>query len=141
MTRGTAADAIFRDRKRVAGNPLFPQKERRSIFAEEKEQVHVSAEANRPGAVRGGGDHQGGAARRRPSRPSEQGPGQRAGPVRGDHFAHAQRRLSAAAREAAVRIGGTPGAPLPLARSEEHTSELQSLMRNSYAVFCLKNKN
>src|SRR3546814_5383110 len=24
--------------------------------------------------------------------------------------------------------------------SEEHTSELQSLMRNSYAVFCLKNK-
>src|SRR3546814_240713 len=26
-------------------------------------------------------------------------------------------------------------------RSEEHTSELQSLMRNSYAVFCLKNKN
>src|SRR3546814_3727247 len=28
-----------------------------------------------------------------------------------------------------------------LARSEEHTSELQSLMRISYAVFCLKNKN
>src|SRR3546814_7548437 len=27
------------------------------------------------------------------------------------------------------------------ARSEENTSELQSLMRNSYAVFCLKNKN
>src|SRR3546814_2367373 len=26
------------------------------------------------------------------------------------------------------------------ARSEEHTSELQSLMRISYAVFCLKNK-
>src|SRR3546814_2676799 len=26
------------------------------------------------------------------------------------------------------------------ARSEEHTSELQSLMRNSYAVFCLKKK-
>src|SRR3546814_4938934 len=26
-------------------------------------------------------------------------------------------------------------------RSEEHTSELQSLMRLSYAVFCLKNKN
>src|SRR3546814_5545512 len=30
------------------------------------------------------------------------------------------------------------GAPL---RSEEHTSELQSLMRISYAVFCLKKKN
>src|SRR3546814_5395252 len=26
-------------------------------------------------------------------------------------------------------------------RSEEHTSELQSLMRTSYAVFCLKNKH
>src|SRR3546814_10408611 len=28
-----------------------------------------------------------------------------------------------------------------LIRSEEHTSDLQSLMRRSYAVFCLKNKN
>src|SRR3546814_2459159 len=28
----------------------------------------------------------------------------------------------------------------PLSRSEEHTSELQSLMRTSYAVFCLKKK-
>src|SRR3546814_4594793 len=28
-----------------------------------------------------------------------------------------------------------------LERSEEHTSELQSLMRNSYAVFCLKKKS
>src|SRR3546814_3227568 len=31
---------------------------------------------------------------------------------------------------------GTP----PTSRSEEHTSELQSLMRISYAVFCLKQK-
>src|SRR3546814_2796650 len=31
-------------------------------------------------------------------------------------------------------------ASLDVARSEEHTSELQSLMRNSYAVFCLKQK-
>src|SRR3546814_1884732 len=30
---------------------------------------------------------------------------------------------------------------LPEKRSEEHTSELQSLMRISYAVFCLKKKN
>src|SRR3546814_8018034 len=30
--------------------------------------------------------------------------------------------------------------PRDLARSEEHTSELQSLMRISYAVFCLKKK-
>src|SRR3546814_8101078 len=29
----------------------------------------------------------------------------------------------------------------PWRRSEEHTSELQSLMRISYAVFCLKKKN
>src|SRR3546814_2155766 len=37
-----------------------------------------------------------------------------------------------------------PGVPVTTARhaprSEEHTSELQSLMRNSYAVFCLKKK-
>src|SRR3546814_8911407 len=33
-------------------------------------------------------------------------------------------------------------APLDMTeRSEEHTSELQSLMRISYAVFCLKKKN
>src|SRR3546814_2880463 len=31
--------------------------------------------------------------------------------------------------------------PVLIARSEEHTSELQSLMRISYAVFCLKKKN
>src|SRR3546814_2925649 len=30
---------------------------------------------------------------------------------------------------------------VPDARSEEHTSELQSLMRNSYAVFCMKKTN
>src|SRR3546814_3553450 len=57
------------------------------------------------------------------------------------------------------RFEGSPARPLPRAwragelatlgdqsvrgvpRSEEHTSELQSLMRNSYAVFCLKKKN
>src|SRR3546814_951628 len=33
------------------------------------------------------------------------------------------------------------GKPMDRARSEEHTSELQSLMRISYAVFCLKKKN
>src|SRR3546814_9457194 len=33
------------------------------------------------------------------------------------------------------------GVTMGLLRSEEHTSELQSLMRISYAVFCLKNKN
>src|SRR3546814_1544891 len=33
------------------------------------------------------------------------------------------------------------GQPKANCRSEEHTSELQSLMRISYAVFCLKKKN
>src|SRR3546814_9030206 len=33
-----------------------------------------------------------------------------------------------------------PGLPTIISRSEEHTSELQSLMRISYAVFCLKKK-
>src|SRR3546814_1545318 len=33
------------------------------------------------------------------------------------------------------------GAAVDTLRSEEHTSELQSLMRISYAVFCLKKKN
>src|SRR3546814_2668923 len=34
----------------------------------------------------------------------------------------------------------SPSARAPPRRSEEHTSELQSLMRISYAVFCLKKK-
>src|SRR3546814_9441450 len=53
------------------------------------------------------------------------------------------------AHQAAVfpcrRVGGDLFDPaencVTVARSEEHTSELQSLMRNSYAVFCLKKKN
>src|SRR3546814_3322970 len=37
-------------------------------------------------------------------------------------------------------IAAAAGKPMSAIRSEEHTSELQSLMRNSYAVFCLKKK-
>src|SRR3546814_19723843 len=37
-------------------------------------------------------------------------------------------------------IGSGPSFPRDGTRSEEHTSELQSLMRISYAVFCLKKK-
>src|SRR3546814_1912800 len=37
-------------------------------------------------------------------------------------------------------ISANKAVPLPQPRSEEHTSELQSLMRISYAVFCLKQK-
>src|SRR3546814_3591318 len=43
-------------------------------------------------------------------------------------------------RIAAPMVGGMLTAPLLSMRSEEHTSELQSLMRISYAVFCLKKK-
>src|SRR3546814_2842022 len=45
-------------------------------------------------------------------------------------------RVAALEAEAA-----TIAAARMLGRSEEHTSELQSLMRSSYAVFCLKTKN
>src|SRR3546814_10298831 len=37
-----------------------------------------------------------------------------------------------------TKLKGAMHKSLVVARSEEHTSELQSLMRNSYAVFCLK---
>src|SRR3546814_6822693 len=43
-------------------------------------------------------------------------------------------------RGAAGRGGGAADAGAALLRSEGHTSELQSLMRISYAVFCLKKK-
>src|SRR3546814_9132773 len=51
---------------------------------------------------------------------------------------HGVRRING--REIGVwlpAIGILPGS-IPIGRSEEHTSELQSLMRISYAVFCLK---
>src|SRR3546814_7252779 len=42
---------------------------------------------------------------------------------------------------AVAAVGGGDAGPARVAgRSEEHTSELQSLMRHSYAVFCLKKK-
>src|SRR3546814_8552466 len=57
---------------------------------------------------------------------------------------------SGAARQSGGGGGAGAGGSLPaepprtgasaVTRSEEHTSELQSLMRNSYAVFCLKKK-
>src|SRR3546814_4802579 len=41
---------------------------------------------------------------------------------------------------AEIAAGNIKVAKLGRRRSEEHTSELQSLMRSSYAVFCLKKK-
>src|SRR3546814_1491158 len=54
------------------------------------------------------------------------------------------RGVRAVVEERSLHVGG-PGllrmlAVEPPERSEEHTSELQSLMRISYAVFCLKKK-
>src|SRR3546814_9433498 len=43
-------------------------------------------------------------------------------------------------RMTAAPKSGDAALPPLIARSEEHTSELQSLMRISYAVFCLNNK-
>src|SRR3546814_4614751 len=50
-----------------------------------------------------------------------------------------------AVREGETSVAGRSASGIPYARklkvrSEEHTSELQSLMRHSYAVFCLKKK-
>src|SRR3546814_9575146 len=51
-------------------------------------------------------------------------------PLRHGHHRHCERREAI-----------QPSSPIELShRSEEHTSELQSLMRISYAVFCLKKK-
>src|SRR3546814_1299280 len=58
---------------------------------------------------------------------------QRAGPVRVAAFEQPARMRD-------HHRGDLPG-DAALLRSEEHTSELQSLMRISYAVFCLKKKN
>src|SRR3546814_2265402 len=52
------------------------------------------------------------------------------------------RRISGATgRSRVARSGLMPHGDAVGERSEEHTSELQSLMRISYAVFCLKKKN
>src|SRR3546814_2589672 len=54
--------------------------------------------------------------------------------------AGAGRSHIAVAAHSRKKCARAPG-PLGQNRSEEHTSELQSLMRISYAVFCLKKKN
>src|SRR3546814_9927553 len=48
--------------------------------------------------------------------------------------------LGADRRDPHRPVAGAQPAGTVVARSEEHTSELQSLMRISYAVFCLKKK-
>src|SRR3546814_1227922 len=55
--------------------------------------------------------------------------------------ARSTRSCAAMSPEAKVRFRFSNTSGNEYVRSEEHTSELQSLMRISYAVFCLKKKN
>src|SRR3546814_5061243 len=77
----------------------------------------------------------------RPHHPDDRGgPGCREARHRalGQSLLAARRRPRRARR---ARRGAPPDRERVWLRSEEHTSELQSLMRISYAVFCLKKKN
>src|SRR3546814_8405571 len=70
-------------------------------------------------------------------------PGHRQRPDRVDHGRLPARRRDAQpllrpARDRSAAGAAAAGGAAPGRRSEEHTSELQSLMRISYAVFCLK---
>src|SRR3546814_4810334 len=71
----------------------------------------------------------------------------RAGLARSGHAEHRQSRAAGYVAGAAPTVPGRlvaerdGGRMRALERSEEHTSELQSLMLSSYAVFCLKKKN
>src|SRR3546814_6525529 len=60
---------------------------------------------------------------------------------RGPALAHGHRQArQVAGLDPLGQVGGV-GTVRAVLRSEEHTSELQSLMRNSYAAFCLKKNN
>src|SRR3546814_9848885 len=104
---------------------------------------------------RRGGEHlePGWRGRRRPGLRRDRGRAGTAVPGPGDHGHGAHRRPAAVMlRELSARHRSWPlAAPFRISRgvkhsaeavvrSEEHTSELQSLMRISYAVFCLKKK-
>src|SRR3546814_9183186 len=53
---------------------------------------------------------------------------------------HPGNRVTGRCSSSKLRIECSRSPPAAAKRSEEHTSELQSLMRISYAVFCLKKK-
>src|SRR3546814_5263153 len=78
----------------------------------------------------GDGEHPGDRAVGRPD-------AQRLVQGRANRIGHDRLESSRNARGGRDRLQGLPRTR----RSEEHTSELQSLMRISYAVFCLKKKN
>src|SRR3546814_5287622 len=56
----------------------------------------------------------------------------------GDHSS--RRTVTRTLKQSTRTAGPEPTLSCPKERSEEHTSELPSLMRISYAVFCLKKK-
>src|SRR3546814_5808407 len=64
-----------------------------------------------------------------------------AGHLGADHPRHGSRPAPAAPRRTGGGAREAPRKSGASSRSEEHTSELQSLMRISYAVFCLKKTN
>src|SRR3546814_8195687 len=66
------------------------------------------------------------------------GIGALAGMIPGIKKAQAQMAAGAADDKMLIHFDAIMGSMTPKERSEEHTSELQSLMRISYAVFCLK---
>src|SRR3546814_2135632 len=60
--------------------------------------------------------------------------------ARGEHYDDHQEEIVTAFADRGLIQVAKEAEDLPAARSEEHTSELQSLMRISYAVFCFKKK-
>src|SRR3546814_9351529 len=75
------------------------------------------------------------------TRPSEQRECERHGPFISYRYSgDRQSSCPQCALEASIAESKALVAEREVERSEEHTSELQSLMRNSYAVFCLKKK-
>src|SRR3546814_8164252 len=62
-------------------------------------------------------------------------------PLHADRIAEIQGMINQTPMKDRVQFISITTDPANDTRSEEHTSELQSLMRISYAVFCLKKKN
>src|SRR3546814_9048976 len=79
-------------------------------------------------------------ATRKPERISARSASKSSQPIRSDPQNLSNARDRGLSPRSQVNFGRRYTAVVRI-RSEEHTSELQSLMRISYAVFCLKNNN
>src|SRR3546814_5241877 len=118
---------------------------RRRRDGEGRKQSASGAEPRQGGRRRGPGTSAGDRAGRRvPQGPAERPTGDqvdwRAFPPGGQHTASYYRGRGRDDRSKPARRGAGRPVREEGERSEEHTSELQSLMRISYAVFCLKTK-